>query len=376
MWNTRGTSVRRAVRAIVALGAIAASSSLLGSCNDDTPTTPSEREVLLGGLFSLTGSWSTLGETSRAAMELGVEDVNQYLAGNPAHVRFAAAIEDTKLDPAVALAKAQALRARGVQLLIGPQSSAEVTSLKPWVDANGMLLVSQSSTAQSLTVAGDNVFRFTPSDSLEGVAVSALMWNDGIRAVVPVWRDDAGNTGVMTAGRTGFLTRGGAVLEGVSYAAATSDFRGTIASVKAKLQRAIAQYGEGKVAIHLAAFDEVVDLFAAAARDSLLRSVRWYGSDGVARSAALVANRQAAEFASRVGAGPATLYRWRRELRRTTTAKAPELTPAKLVEVRPLVGATDDRFEVRLSGGRSVGVPPSFDADALARLLRVLEAAR
>lgn len=84
----------------------------------------------------------------------------------------------------------------------------------------------------------------------------------------------------------------------------------------------------------------------------------------------------AAEFASRVGTGPATLYRWRRELRRATTAKALELTPAKLVEVQPLVGAMDDRFEVRLSDGRRVGVPPSFDGDALGRLLRVLEAAR
>ena len=84
----------------------------------------------------------------------------------------------------------------------------------------------------------------------------------------------------------------------------------------------------------------------------------------------------AAEFASRVGTGPATLYRWRRELRRTRTAKAPALTLAKLVEVPQLVRATDDRFEVRLSDGRSVGVPPSFDADVLGRLLRVLEAAR
>ena len=84
----------------------------------------------------------------------------------------------------------------------------------------------------------------------------------------------------------------------------------------------------------------------------------------------------AAEFASRVGTGAATLYRWRRELRRAPAAKAPELTLAKLVEVQPLVRTPDERFEVRLADGRSVGVPPSFDADALGRLLRVLEAAR
>lgn len=84
----------------------------------------------------------------------------------------------------------------------------------------------------------------------------------------------------------------------------------------------------------------------------------------------------AAEFGSRVGTGTATLYRWRRELRRTTALRAPDLALAKLVEVQPLVRATDDRFEVRLVDGRSVGVPPSFEAEVLGRLLRVLEAAR
>jgi transposase-like protein len=84
----------------------------------------------------------------------------------------------------------------------------------------------------------------------------------------------------------------------------------------------------------------------------------------------------AAEFAGRVGTGAATLYRWRRELRRAPAAKAPGLSLAKLVEVHPLVRTTDERFEVRLGDGRSVGVPPSFDAEALGRLLRVLEAGR
>jgi hypothetical protein len=36
----------------------------------------------------------------------------------------------------------------------------------------------------------------------------------------------------------------------------------------------------------------------------------------------------------------------------------------------------DARFEVRLADGRSVGVPLSFDAEALERLLRVLEEAQ
>jgi hypothetical protein len=81
----------------------------------------------------------------------------------------------------------------------------------------------------------------------------------------------------------------------------------------------------------------------------------------------------AAMFAGRVGTTARTLCRWRRELRRAATLPASAL--AKIVEVRPARLVADDRFDVRLAGGRSVGVPASFDADALERLLRVLEAA-
>jgi branched-chain amino acid transport system substrate-binding protein len=282
---------------IAALVAMAAS---LSGCAS-TPDVPREREVLLGGLFSLTGNWSTLGQTSRAAMEFAVEDVNQYLAGNAAGVRFVAAVEDSRLEPELALEKARGLRDRGAQLLIGPQSSAEVAFLKPFVDENGLLLVSPSSTAGTLAIPGDNVFRFTPADSVEGVAVSALMWEDGIRAVVPVWRNDAGNAGLVSAVRAGFSARGGSVVEGVRYGAETQDFSATVAALRAQLEQAVAQHGSSRVAVYLAAFDEVVAFFASAQADPVLASVRWYGSDAVAESAALLGDPLAVGFAILTG---------------------------------------------------------------------------
>jgi hypothetical protein len=82
----------------------------------------------------------------------------------------------------------------------------------------------------------------------------------------------------------------------------------------------------------------------------------------------------AAEFASRIGTSAMTLYRWRHEVRKTA-ARKPEPTLGKIVEVRPALLAGYDRFEIRLTDGRCIGVPPSFDAASLERLLRVLETA-
>jgi branched-chain amino acid transport system substrate-binding protein len=269
--------------------------------SEHPPNQPHAREVLLGGLFSLTGNWATLGQTSAVAVEIAVDEVNRYLEGNAAGLRFRVAVVDTRLEPERALEEVRALHALGAQILIGPQSSAEVAYLKPYVDANGLLLVSHGSTAGNLAIPGDNVFRFTPSDVPEGVANSAMMWEDGIRTIVPVWRDDAGNAGLEAATRAAFSELGGTALEGVSYDTATENFTATAAALRAQVEQAIVAEGADHVAVYLAAFDEVVQLFASAAMDPVLGTVRWYGSNGVALSDALVSDPTAAAFAIRTG---------------------------------------------------------------------------
>jgi branched-chain amino acid transport system substrate-binding protein len=271
--------------------------ALAAAGNVGSQAKPTERDVVIGGLFSLTGNWSTLGQSARATMEIAVEDLNRYLEGNAAGIRFVSAIEDTRLDPELALEKARALQARGAQILIGPQSSGEVEHLRSFVQEAGLLLVSTSSTAAALAVPGDNIFRFTPTDSLESVAIATLMWGDAVRAVVPVWRQDPGNAGLARATRANIVARGGTVYEGVPYAADTKRFESTGAALSAQVRQAIDRHGAGSVGVYVAAFDEVVHLFAAARADPVLGSVRWYGSDGVALSEALLNSPDAVAFA-------------------------------------------------------------------------------
>ena len=92
--------------------------------------------------------------------------------------------------------------------MIGPQSSAEVAAIKAYADANDVLVASQSSTAGSLAIADDNIFRFTPSDTLEAVALVGLMKADRIATIIPFWRNDAGNNGLQVATRALFGASG------------------------------------------------------------------------------------------------------------------------------------------------------------------------
>jgi branched-chain amino acid transport system substrate-binding protein len=302
--NARTQALLRRARRIFVFAAVLAGAAATAAC-DDTTGADQPRQVVLGGVFSLTGNWASLGVASKAAMELAVADVNAYAAGRG--ITFSADVRDTKLDPATALAAVQSLRASGVQVVIGPQSSAELAAIKPYVDANAVVMVSQSSTAGSLAIKNDRIFRFTPADSLEGVAVSALMWADGARAVIPVWRADAGNQGLASATRTRFTGLGGTVAAGTEYAANATSFAATVAAIGTQVRQALATRPASQVAVYLASFDETADIFALAAADSVLASVRWYGADGIAQSSTFLTRPAAVSFAEKVGF-PAPLF--------------------------------------------------------------------
>lgn len=77
-----------------------------------------------------------------------------------------------------------------MRIVIGPLTSAELSTAKNYADTNGILLISPYSTSPSLAIPGDNIFRSVPDDTKEAQALVNKMWQDGIRAIVPIWRND------------------------------------------------------------------------------------------------------------------------------------------------------------------------------------------
>src|SRR5947207_1074415 len=151
--------------------------------------------IVIGGLFSLTGDGATLGNASKAALELAVRDINTELDTLRVPWQVQMALADTKLTPSGAVDGIKALQAAGATFVIGPQSSAEAAAILDYANANSIVVISQGSTASSLAIPDDYLFRLAPNDKLEGAAIAALMRNDGIDVMVPIWRDDAGNGG-------------------------------------------------------------------------------------------------------------------------------------------------------------------------------------
>jgi branched-chain amino acid transport system substrate-binding protein len=260
-----------------------------------------ERELRVGVLASLTGTWSSLGQNTVAALEIAADKIGAeaHFRGDRSRVRLY--VYDTQLDPTLALEDIKKLDRQGVNVIIGPQSSAEVAMIRDYADRHNILVISQGSTASSLSIPGDNIFRMCPDDSREAAAIVALMWHDGIRTVVPLWRNDAGNQGLHDSVQSAFQSLGGAVAPGFRYDTTTTDFSAATAAISSQVAGARLGSSASTIGIYLAAFDEVVGVFQSAQADPTLATTAWYGSDGVALSAALVGNSEAAAFATTVG---------------------------------------------------------------------------
>jgi hypothetical protein len=89
----------------------------------------------------------------------------------------------------------------------------------------------------------------------------------------------------------------------------------------------------------------------------------------------------AKEFASELGINPRSLVFWKWQLGKAV-AKGPKESPAPATSrstatlpLMELSAPTSSHFDLELAGGRRLTIPSTFDADALRRLISVLEEA-
>lgn len=253
--------------------------------------------VKIGAILPLTGELSSKGEQIRVALTLSAREVNAYLADLQQPFRVEIAFRDSKGIPEDALLHAKALKEEGIPLLIAG-SSAEVEHIKPWSDANDVLVVSYSSSAPSLGVPNDSVFRVVPDDRHQAHALATLLESQGIQVVIPVYRNDVYGR-EMADLFTAYLedaAPAAEVAEAISYAPQTKDF----ADVVQRIEETVAASGapRDRTAVLLIAFEEANGLFASADR---LQDIRWYGTETLTLNSSLNDNPEALEFAEKVG---------------------------------------------------------------------------
>jgi hypothetical protein len=280
-----------ALTIIILIGILAPFSplkTLFANTNSEViiPPNDGKQTTTLGALLPLSGALSSLGESPAAALKIAIKDVNAYFTKTNSKTRVGLIIEDTQSNPANSLERLKNLAAKGIRIVIGPATSADVQAVEDYANKNGILIISPSSTARSLS-GGYNVFRFVQDDTHQAEAISRHMWQDGIRVIVPIWRTDVRGYDIVSSVKENFEKLGGIVLDGIGYAPRTGDFSTSLnrinfiiwdqdlRSLGSKVTQAIDRFGADKVGVYLVAFDEVVPIFIEAQEQPVLSMVKW-----------------------------------------------------------------------------------------------------
>lgn len=255
--------------------------------------------VDIGGLVPVSRA-DGAGVHRQVATEIAVSDFNDYLEENDAGWRLGIDIRDTAsagYDGPI-----RSLGDGGVSLVSGPSASSGVSSIKDYVDANNMLLLSCCSTAPSLAIEGDNVFRLAPDDSLHGPVIAELLAEDGKEVLISVWRDDPFGNGLHESTVARFTELGGTADDLGSYQLCDGEgcygdtFEAMAQQLSEKVQGYVDTHGSDKIGILYVGTGEAEEFIENAADHPVLRTVQWIGSDANVLSESLIHNTKVFEF--------------------------------------------------------------------------------
>jgi branched-chain amino acid transport system substrate-binding protein len=258
-------------------------------------------EVPIGALLPLTGDLASFGKREQRAIEMAVQDVNKFAESIGAPFRFRLIVEDTRDDPETARSRIQVLAAQGVRAIVGPLSSGETAAVKQFADANKIVIVSHGSTAVSLAIPGDYVFRLTPTDKYQGRVLARVIWQQGYRNVAVIYRNDAWGQGLYESLKTSFEALGGRV-DGVAYDPRAQDLSGEVG----RLADIVSRFGDNTAVVMMSFEDDGINIIRLSARNPVLSSKVFFGTDGSALSSRFLT--EVGEEILKLGGNPSTNY--------------------------------------------------------------------
>jgi branched-chain amino acid transport system substrate-binding protein len=200
----------------------------------------SKKEIVIGGLFPLSGSTATFGQSSKQAMELAVAEVNQegsvMVGGVALPVR--AVYEDDEGQPEKAANACQKLISRdAVCAIIGAVASKNSLAIAPICQESRIPMVSSASTNEKVTEAGDFIFRACFIDPFQGKVMAAYAAHTlgAKKAAIIYDNGNDYNKGLAEVFSRKFAEYGGTIVakEAFTDEANTVDFKAQLTNIKA-----------------------------------------------------------------------------------------------------------------------------------------------
>ncbi len=197
-------------------------------------------EILVGEYGSLTGTTATFGQSTNNAIQMAFDEINA--AGGLLGKKVRVAVEDDQSKPEeAATAVTKLINQNHVVAMLGEVSSSRSLAAAPICQANGIPMISPSSTNPRVTQVGDYIFRVCFTDPFQAEVGARIAWEILKVKKVAILSDVRNDysVGLQTFFRQHFKGFGGAVVAEQSYSEGDSDFRAQLTQIKSANPEAI-----------------------------------------------------------------------------------------------------------------------------------------
>jgi len=186
--------------------------------------------VTLGLFVSTTGSEAEFGRSTRAGVELAIDEINQQggLFGHPVRL----VVEDTRGDSTEATnAVSRLIDRERVDGILGEVASTLSLAGGRVAQRRRVPMISPSSTNEAVTQIGNFVFRVCFIDPFQGAVMASFARSRGITKVA-IFKDQSSaySLGLAAAFRTTFERMGGQIVDEQSYRNTDTHFSAQLGS--------------------------------------------------------------------------------------------------------------------------------------------------
>ena len=202
----------------------------------------STEELVIGEYGSLTGGDATFGQSTKAGVEIALDELMTRSKGKIGGMTVRVVVEDDQGRPEEAASVVQKLINQDrVLAVIGEVASSRSLAGGPICQQNGLPMISPSSTNPGITQIGDFIFRMCYLDDFQGQVMARFtVQNLGLKRVAML-KDVKNDYSVALAQffTEEFVKLGGTVLIEQSYQSGDADFRAPLTAIKARRPEAI-----------------------------------------------------------------------------------------------------------------------------------------
>ena len=159
------------------------------AASDNSTASGDSGTITLGMIGPLTGSVAVYGTHIENGVKLAIEEINAaggVTLSDGAH-QLAVEVKDDQGDSTECVNAMNALISDGIQLVVGSATSGCTSAITSIANSEGVVMITPSGTADSLTTAMDYVFRTCFRDSFQGELAAQYALDEGYTKVGVVY---------------------------------------------------------------------------------------------------------------------------------------------------------------------------------------------